>query len=154
MFTEIFQNCGKFQLFAGGQWIFFPEMSNCLTVGKNWPQQRPGRMTAAKPAKQRLDILAVHDVADAVRVENVLSLRGRVVPDVQPGRSGNGERAIFTRLVLGWLAGWLYRSQILQVNTKYSCESTRRDLHNALLCTALRSQLFASKVVKCFDMFC
>ena len=34
----------------------------------------------------------------------------------------------------------LYRSQILQVNsTKYSLESSRRDLHNALLCTALES---------------
>ena len=30
----------------------------------------------------------------------------------------------------------LYRSQILQVNT-YAFESSRRDLHNALLCTAL-----------------
>ena len=29
----------------------------------------------------------------------------------------------------------LYRSQILQVNTKYSLESSRRDLHNALLRT-------------------
>ena len=32
----------------------------------------------------------------------------------------------------------LYRSQILQVNnTKYALESSRRDLHNALLCTDL-----------------
>ena len=33
----------------------------------------------------------------------------------------------------------LYRSQILQVNptSKYSCESSRRDLHNALLCIVL-----------------
>ena len=31
----------------------------------------------------------------------------------------------------------LYRSRSLQiVNTKYSCESSHRDLHNTLLCTA------------------
>ena len=63
-----------------------------------------------------------------------------------PGRSVRGERANFTRLVLGWLAGWLAgkpdyprldRSQMLQVNNKYSLESSRRDLHNGLLCTFL-----------------
>ena len=31
----------------------------------------------------------------------------------------------------------LYRSQCLQVNSKYACESSRRDLHNALLCTVI-----------------
>ena len=36
----------------------------------------------------------------------------------------------------------LYRSQILQVNSKYSLESSCRDLHNALLCTVLWSQNF------------
>ena len=35
----------------------------------------------------------------------------------------------------------LYQSQILRVNTKYSFESYRRDLHNTLLCTALESNL-------------
>ena len=35
----------------------------------------------------------------------------------------------------------LYRSRILQVNT-YAFESSRRDLHNVLLCTALQSQFF------------
>ena len=34
----------------------------------------------------------------------------------------------------------VYRSQILQVNSKYSLESSRRDLHNALLCTVLNAQ--------------
>ena len=34
-------------------------------------------------------------------------------------------------------AGWMYRSQMLQVNSKYSSESSRRDLHNALLRTVL-----------------
>ena len=34
----------------------------------------------------------------------------------------------------------LYRSQLLQVDSNYLCESSRRDLHNTLLCTALRSQ--------------
>ena len=37
----------------------------------------------------------------------------------------------------------LYRSKILQVNTKYSLESSRRDLQNTLLsvlCTALESE--------------
>ena len=38
----------------------------------------------------------------------------------------------------------LYRSQILQVNTKYSLESSRRDPHNALLCTALKSYFRSS----------
>ena len=36
----------------------------------------------------------------------------------------------------------LYRSQILQANSKCSLESSRRDLHNALLCTVLESQFF------------
>ena len=42
----------------------------------------------------------------------------------------------------------LYRSQILQVNptSKYSFESSRRDLHNTRLCTDLRS--FRLNIVK------
>ena len=40
----------------------------------------------------------------------------------------------------------LYRRRFLQVNsTKYSLESSRRDLHNALLCTVLQSQNFSQK---------
>ena len=35
----------------------------------------------------------------------------------------------------------LYRSQLLLVNTKYSLDSSRRDLHNALLCTVLESEV-------------
>ena len=49
----------------------------------------------------------------------------------KPGGSVRGEQANFTRLVLGST-----RSQILQVNsTEYSLGSSRRDLHNPLLCT-------------------
>ena len=47
------------------------------------------------------------------------------------GGSVHGEQANFTRFVLGCMIK--YRSKFLQVNTKYSCESSRRDLHNALL---------------------
>ena len=40
----------------------------------------------------------------------------------------------------------LYRSQILQVNMRLNYfESSRRDLHNALLCTALKSHFFLQK---------
>ena len=35
--------------------------------------------------------------------------------------------------------------------TKYSLESSRRDLHNTLLCTALQSQFFHQKVYLIFD---
>jgi len=47
----------------------------------------------------------------------------------------------------------LYRSQFLQVNTKYSYESTRRDLHNALLCTVLESNPHRSLTSFC-DLLC
>ena len=49
-----------------------------------------------------------------------------------PGGSVHGERANFTRLVLGWLAGKpdyrsrLYRSQILQVNTRLNSYLVRK----------------------------
>ena len=42
----------------------------------------------------------------------------------------------------------LYRSQILQVNSKYSLESSRRDLHNALLCTVLVESVWVKKYTK------
>ena len=35
----------------------------------------------------------------------------------------------------------LYRSQFLQLNSKYLLESSRRDLHNALLCTVFGIQI-------------
>ena len=47
----------------------------------------------------------------------------------RPGEAVHGERANFTRFVLGWLAR-LYRRQMLQVNGEYSLESSRRDLHS------------------------
>ena len=40
----------------------------------------------------------------------------------------------------------LDRNQILQVNSKYSFESSRQDLHNTLLCTALKSNLLPKNV--------
>ena len=43
----------------------------------------------------------------------------------------------------------MYRSQILQVNSKYSLESSRRDLYNALLCTVL----IPTSNIKCFVTF-
>ena len=46
----------------------------------------------------------------------------------------SGERANFTRLVLGCIEA--------KFASKYSLESSRRDLHNALLCTVLYSQMF------------
>ena len=42
----------------------------------------------------------------------------------------------------------LYRSRFLQVNANYSFESSRRDLHNTLLCTYIQSQLFVQKCYK------
>ena len=52
--------------------------------------------------------------------------RFRILIDV-PGGSVRGERANFTRLVLGCIEA--------NFASKYSCESSRRDLHNTLLCT-------------------
>ena len=55
----------------------------------------------------------------------------------QPGGSVRGERAHFTRLVLGG------GSAVSKPNfaSKYLLESSRRDLHNALLCTVLESTI-------------
>ena len=44
----------------------------------------------------------------------------------------------------------LDRSQLLQANNKCAIESSRRDLHNALLCTALKSHFFLKQVL----LFC
>ena len=49
-----------------------------------------------------------------------------------PGGSVRGERANFTRLVLGCI-----EANFCKLLSKYSLESSRRDLHNALLCTVL-----------------
>ena len=58
--------------------------------------------------------------------------------DLAPGLPGKFTWAICTRraVKLYKARSRLYRSQILQANTKYSCESSRRDLHNTLLCIA------------------
>ena len=53
---------------------------------------------------------------------------------VHLGASVRGERANFTRLVLGCIEE--------NFASKYSFENYRRDPHNALLCTVLYSQFF------------
>ena len=57
--------------------------------------------------------------------------------DKEKKESVRGERANFTRLVLGWLAGSFSAVSKPNFATKYALESSRRDLHNALLCTDL-----------------
>ena len=47
----------------------------------------------------------------------------------------------------------LYRSRFLQVNSNYSLESSRRDLHNTHLCTDLRSQNFNQNYLSFFANF-
>ena len=66
------------------------------------------------------------------------------IPGVEPGGSVRGERANFSRLVLGCIEASKQASKVEQPNfaSKYSLESSRRDLHNALLCTALQCQNF------------
>ena len=51
-----------------------------------------------------------------------------------PGGSVRGERANFRGLVLGCIEAKFCK--------KYALESSRRDLHNALLCTAPKSHFF------------
>ena len=38
--------------------------------------------------------------------------------------------------------------------SKYSLESSRRDLHNGLLCTVISSQIFVQRTVDFFAIFC
>ena len=62
-------------------------------------------------------------------------------------RPRSGKQTANSRgLVLGWLAG----SAVSKPNfaRKYAFESSRRDLHNALLCTTLQSQFFAKILPK------
>ena len=90
----------------------------------------------------------------AFRVDVPLELL-RILP--QPGGSVRGERANFRRLVLGCIEARKqanryvrsfsekkrkpkYPRALPNFASKYSLESSRRDLHNALLCTVYRSR--------------
>ena len=70
---------------------------------------------------------------------------------------GAGTKGLLVRASPGWAAAPRGIGQTLQGSvsavskpifaSKHAFESSRRDLHNALLCTALQSQFFAKKIV-------
>ena len=72
----------------------------------------------------------------------------------RPGRSVREERANFTRLVLGCIEAKFCNK--ICVGIAICFESSRRDLHNALLCTVLersQSSNFCSKIAENFANF-
>ena len=77
---------------------------------------------------------------------------GRMLP---PGGSVRGERANLKGLVLGGGGGGRPDSAVSKPNfaSKYSLESSRRDLHNALLCTLFESQFFRQTIAKFSSFF-
>ena len=81
---------------------------------------------------------------------------GRSTPDGRPlfASSISSQRSRSPQWGAKWIVNWIFpktsRGSFSAVSTpifasKYSLESSRRDLHNALLCTVLVSQFFRQK---------
>ena len=125
----------------GAVWLYirFPWISMNSSVSYSilvfWYLRSPGRrvwilvlLWGTGPAPPRRRRASIADVAPTSATEGI--------------GNRHGERANLTGLVLGCIEANFAR--------KYAFESSRRDLHNAHLCTALLAQCFWQYFAMCF----